>query len=121
MLHNYLCDFLSSKTPTSQFLLPSVVLLGVKLKHNNAHTHLSDDKMKSLDQVCACKNNNYIMTATWTTLIIGHHQTKICMNLCHIKMGAGCTSESMKYGNTKVQQAYMMNTETVSKRKSYSQ
>ena len=36
-------------------------------------------------------------------------------------MGAGCTSESMKYGNTEVQQGYMINTETVSKRKSYSQ
>lgn len=73
MLQYYLWGFLSSQTPTSQFLLPSVALFGMKL-HNNAHPHLSDDKMKSLGQVCTCvTNDNYIMMAVWTTVIIGHH------------------------------------------------
>lgn len=64
MFHYYLWDFLSGKTLTSQFLLPSVVLLSKKLQNNNPHTHLSDDKMKSPDQVRAYKDDNI---KTWTT------------------------------------------------------
>lgn len=85
MLHYYLWDFLSNQTPISPFLLPSTVLFGMK-QHDNAHTHLSDDKMKSLDQVCACVGNNYIMTAAWTTVIIGRHQFKIYFDFGDVKM-----------------------------------